>query len=329
MVERHEGGIPFPDFFLVGAPRCGTTALTNWLKRHPHVCFSKPKEPHYFTKMEPLLPNPDLQRHYLEASYWHYDPARHRRLGEGSVSTLYAPEAVSRILSLNPNAKFVVVVRNPLEMLPSYHALLLYYMDEDVKDFEQAWRLQETRAAGAAIPRRCLDPRLLQYAEMAMFGKHVEELFRVAGRDRCLAILYDDLRADVLATYRVLLDFLGLEFHEPDLRVRNESRGTRYLWLHRLIYRPPLVQPESLIRFVAGRTRRGGRSRLKRLHKRLIQWNTVPRRPDELSPALRAELRAIFAADVERLAMLLDRDLGSWLRAPTARPLLDARSALA
>jgi hypothetical protein len=312
MVERREGEIPFPDFFLVGAPRCGTTAITNWLKRHPQVCFSKPKEPHYFSKVERLLPNPDVQTHYLQANYWHYDPAQHRRLGEGSVSTLYSPEAVTRILSLNSMAKFVAVVRNPMEMLPSYHALLLYYLDEEVENIERAWRLQEARAAGDAIPRRCMDPRLLQYAEMARLGKHVGALVERAGRDRCHVIVYDDLAADPSSTYRALLDFIGLDDHQPDLRRRNESRASRWGWLHRLIYRPPLINPETLVRFVASRTRKGGRSRLKRLRKRLIHWNTIPRRPPELSPELRDEMRATLGEDIEQLAKLLGRDLSTW-----------------
>jgi len=304
--------IPFPDFFLVGAPRCGTTALTNWLKRHPNVCFSKPKEPHYFTTIEPLLPSPDVRRDYVEANYWHFDPAVHRHLGEGSVSTLYSPEAITRILSLNPDARFVVVVRNPMAMLPSYHALLLYYMDEEVEDFEKAWRLQQERAGGSSLPRRCTDPRLLQYAEMARLGKHVEALFQVAGPDRCLAIVYDDLVSDPAASYRQLLDFLELDWHAPDFRRRNESRGYRHRWLHRLIYRPPLVSTERLVRFVASRTRKGGRSAWKRWRKRLIQWNTVSRRPAELSPELRREMHDALVDDIERLAKLLDRDLGAW-----------------
>jgi hypothetical protein len=312
MDARPLADIPFPDFFLVGAPRCGTTALMHWLKSNPQICFSKPKEPHYFTKVEQLLPNPDLQTHYLGANFWHFDPTQHHLLGEGSVSTLYSPDAVALILSLNPDAKFIVVVRNPMEMLPSFHALLLYYLEEDEKDFEEAWRLQEARANGQSLPSRCVDPRLLQYAEMARLGKHVEALFRVAGREHCLAIVYDDLAADPQGTYRTILRFLGLEDHEPDLRRRNESRGFRVGWLHRLIYRPPLVKPENFARFVSGRTRKGGVSVLKRMRKRLLQLNTVSRPPTEPSPALRAEMRATFAEDIERLGKLLDRDLGAW-----------------
>jgi hypothetical protein len=188
-----------------------------------------------------------------------------------------------------------------MAMLPSYHALLLYYMDEDVEDFEKAWRLQQERAGGSSLPGRCTDPRLLQYAEMARLGKHVEALFRVTGRDRSLVIVYDDLVSDPAASYRKLLDFR-----------RNESRSYRHRWLHRLIYRPPLVSTERLVRFVAGRTRKGGRSAWTRWRKRLIQWNTVPRQPDELSPELRREMHDALGEDIERLAKLLDRDLGAW-----------------
>jgi hypothetical protein len=42
----------FPDFFVVGAPRCGSTAFCRYLAKHPAICFSRPKEPHYFTRLE-------------------------------------------------------------------------------------------------------------------------------------------------------------------------------------------------------------------------------------------------------------------------------------
>lgn len=303
----------FPDFFIVGAPRCGTTALTGWLKHHPEICFSKPKEPHFFTKVEPLLPSPDLRADYLEPYFWHYDPERHRAVGEGSVSTLYSPEAVQRILTLNPAAKFIVLVRNPLEMLPSYHQLMLYYLEEEVEDFATAWRLQAERARGERLPRRCLDPRLLQYADAASLGQHVGELMRLAGREQCLVLTHDELSADPGGTRRRVLAFLGVEDEGfDDFRPRNESRHYRSAWLHRLIYRPPLVKPAKLVTFVAGRNRKRGRTFVKKWRKRVLRWNTVPRSPVPLSPELRAELHATFEKDVDRLGQLLGRDLGHW-----------------
>ena len=59
----------FPDFFIVGAPRCGTTALSKYLKRNPKICFSNPKEPHFFTKILEERPEADIQTEYVERFY--------------------------------------------------------------------------------------------------------------------------------------------------------------------------------------------------------------------------------------------------------------------
>ena len=51
----------FPDFFLIGAPRCGTTSLSRYLADNPQVCFSRPKEPHYFSLLAPHASLDDLE----------------------------------------------------------------------------------------------------------------------------------------------------------------------------------------------------------------------------------------------------------------------------
>jgi hypothetical protein len=55
-----------PNFFIVGAARCGTTTLSRCLKRHPQVCFSQPKEPHYFSQMYGKISPENIQTDYLE-----------------------------------------------------------------------------------------------------------------------------------------------------------------------------------------------------------------------------------------------------------------------
>ncbi|HEY6366539.1 MAG TPA: hypothetical protein VI585_17280 [Candidatus Binatia bacterium] len=55
----------FPDFFLIGAPRCGTTSLSGYLADNPQVCFSRPKEPHYFSLFAPHASLDDLETAYL------------------------------------------------------------------------------------------------------------------------------------------------------------------------------------------------------------------------------------------------------------------------
>ena len=223
----------FPDFFVVGAPRCGTTSLCAHLAAHPRICFSKPKEPHYFSKLAGSGGG-DLQRDYLDRCFAHRRP-EHLRAGEGSVSTLYSPEAIERILALQPGARFIAMVRNPIDMLRSYHLRLLYLLEEDQQDLASAWRQQSARARGERLPPLCTEPRLLQYAEAGSLGTWLEELFRRAGREQCHTVVYDDFAADPKKVYEDVLRFLDLlpPAEPPLFRAKQRSRGYRSRWLQR------------------------------------------------------------------------------------------------
>jgi hypothetical protein len=312
----------FPDFFLVGAPRCGTTALSRYLAGNPAVCFSRPKEPHYFTRPGPPAAPEAVQAEYI-ARYFAHRAAEHRVAGEGSVSYLYSPGAVERILGLNPGAKFIAIVRNPLEMLPSYHLRMRFILAEDVPDFTAAWGLQDARARGERVPRRCPDPRLLAYREIGALGVHVERLYETAGPARCLALVHDDLARDPGAVYRRVLAFIGVEDDGRTSFPRKlSSRMYRSRWLQELLF-------AVAARASRGRGPAAGRraTRVKRaagrvsLLSRLARWNRIAMAPAPLDAAMRQVLVDTFADDVGRLGRLLDRDLGHWLtgaRAPAA-----------
>lgn len=342
---------PFPDFFVPGFPRCGTTSLCGYLAAHPEICFSKPKEPHYFSNLGGVGGG-DLRRDYLVRCFAHRRP-EHRIAGEGSVSYIYSPDAIERILALNPRARFVVMVRNPLEMLLSYHLRLLYLLEEDQEDLASAWRLQSARARGERLPRLCTEPRLLQYADAGSLGTWLERLIARAGAAQCLAVVYDDFAADPSKEYERVLRFLGLEPPAalPNFRRKQRSRGYRSRRLQQLLFKPPAAiarlagvrtsaeplpstaeeaaellastaeeaaepRPERPQRGPAARllrrATRGAGHRVKRLRKRLVRWNDVDRRPRPLAPELREEMRRTFAPEIRKLEGLLGRDLGHW-----------------
>jgi hypothetical protein len=306
---------PFPDFFLAGAPRCGTTLLTNLLRSHPQVCFSATKETHYFITSQFREDQADLKRHYVDRYFSHYDPERHRAVGEGSVTYIYFPEAIDRILELNPQARFIVMVRNPLEMVTSYHHRMLYILEENVKDFEKAWDLQEERARGRRIPRRCLSARLLQYADIGSLGKHVEALLARAPREHCHFVVHDEVKRDLVKVYGDTLDFLGLGPHVPPekfLKVRLPSRGYRYRWLQQLIYKPP--GPVLKLAGQGDLRKAKSISAIKRARKRLMMYNKdTSSKPKPLGARMRGRLCDAFADDVAKLGRLLERDLSHWL----------------
>ena len=304
----------FPDFFLIGAPRCGTTSLSRYLADNPQVCFSRPKEPHYFSLFAPHASLDDLETAYLARYFSHYRES-HKAIGEGSVSYLYSPYAIQRILRVNPQAKFIAILRNPLDMLASYHLRMRFTVMEDVEDFATAWSLQEVRARGERIPKHCLDPHLLLYREVASFGLQVERLYQLVGRDRSLVLLFDDLVRDPLAVYRQVLTFIGVEYDgRTRFQRKLESHIYRYRWLQQLLYAPlaskaPVVDTLHLIWRMNQKKATGRKSWLERL----ARWNTIKMRPAPLDPDVKRMLRDTFAADVNKLSNLLQRDLSHWL----------------
>lgn len=315
---------------IVGAPRTGTTSLARFLRRHSSVCFSKVKEPHFFSQWDLNgLSDEDLREavstEYLARYFPHCEPQA-SMLMEGSVTYLYTPEQMRPILRLWPDAKFVIGLRDPMEMIPSLHQRLLVLGDESVEDFERAWALTEERKQGRKIPPSCIEPRWLRYDEVARLGDYAERFIDVVGRERIFFALQDDLKADAAGVYARLLDFLGLP-QEPltPMTPRRVSMGFKHGWLQRLLMRPPgvtrkLMAGQHYRRRVEAldKLRKPDSPMLKlieRSRKRLLEWNQADPPPVRLSPALRREIRSKYLADVNRLGEIIGRDLGHWLRA--------------
>ena len=304
----------FPDFFVVGAPRCGTTSFCRYLARNPQICFAQPKEPHYFARLDKDPSEIELHRDYLNRYFGHWG-AGHRVAGEGSVSYLYLPEAIERILNFNPDARFIVLVRDPFAMLRSYHQRMRYLLQEDEPDFGKAWVLQSARARGEAVPKECLDARLLMYSEVAKFGSLVQRLWGIAGRDRTQVIVFDDLVADTLGVYRSALEFLGVDYDgQTRFERKYQSRMYRYRWLQKLFYLP-IRRGGKIIdtsqRSVSNYNPDGSRRRS--LISQVAAWNTIAEPAARWTSEVAASVRETLQPDVLLLSQLLDRDLSSWL----------------
>jgi hypothetical protein len=310
-----------PDFFLVGAPKCGTTALSEYLRAHPEIGFSIPKEPHFFATDRPFLRQMQSEEEYLRRAFAH---CRERALlGEGSTHYLLSETAVPNALACNPAARFVAMVRNPLELTRALHHENLYNLVEDEPDFERAWSLQEARAAGRSVPRRCLTRELLQYGRTGMLGAHVERLLARAPRERVLVVVFDDFLRDPGAVYRRVLTFLGVgDDGRRQFPVVNERR-MQSGWYRRLAE----ALPPELGRVVLAIRRALGLPELG-LRRRLGEATARPVAREPLRPDFHAELAAYFRADVARLSALLGRDLGFWLEPPAAAPLEAAAAAV-
>ena len=295
------------DFFLIGGSNSGTTALSLWLRAHPEVCFSTPKGPGYFAT--------DFENYRYIKSMDAYQGCfseateAHRVLGDGSTWYLYSNEAVPNILEYNPNAKFIVILRNPIEHVRSFHNTLFHQANEDLEDFETAWNSQERRRRGELIPESCMEPKFLQYGKMSAFGWQIERLFEWVDRERVLILLYDEHVATPDLTYGAALKFLGLP---PDGRtefpVAIPHLKPRSWTLSRWALRP------SRLRSSVGR----GLRRVLNVESlgvtnllRKLNYVTHERRP--VTDELRMKLAAHFAGDIRQLSILIGKELEFWI----------------
>lgn len=323
--------------FVVGAPRCGTTAIAKWLRDHSEISLSKPKEPHFFV-MKDVRGYPTdelrsvLQRDYVDRFFANRGAAS--VLVDGSVSYIYAPEQIEPALRIWPDAKFIICVRSPLQMLPSLHQRHFVNGDETVRKFETAWSLVPERRAGRSIPRSCLDPRFLDYWEAGFLGKHVEKFLRIIGRDRCLITVFDDLLSNPRREYLRALDFLGLPDDGKVIFERHaDSKDCRIAWLQRLLQRPPRVA----LRFLDSDDLHNPRfaetagpvfQKVLDVRTRILDWNEIPAERREIDPAVLDQMRAMYRNDVMLLSDLVDRDLGHWLDPAGSAPIVPVQRAV-
>ena len=305
-----------PDFFIVGAPKCGTTALASYLRAHPET-YVPQSELNYFA---PDMPgwNEDVVDQYYTAFAAGSDSAV---VGAKSAWYLYSSVAVPNLLDTNPQIKLIAMVRNPIEMARSLHSQLLWEGTEDIEDFQRAWALQEERARGRMIPRGCarlgrpgIQPgKVLVYRDVCALGTQIERFINTVPRKQRLVIVLDDLASRPRTVYQQVLDFLGLE---PDGRTEfprvNAHKAPRSPHLARLINRPP-AGVNIMRSLLCPLLQRCG------LHLRpvLVRLNTVHPSQPSLPETFRADLRRVFEAEIRKLERLLGRSFAHWMYSPS------------
>src|SRR3954470_9290 len=194
---------------MVGAPKCGTTAFYDFLAQHPQIFLPATKELIFFGS-DLSYPTRLSEAEFLA-------PFAGRRDGQvaGTAHTAYLQSrtAADEIRARRPDARIVIMLRNPVEMLPSWHSELRYETIEDIEDLEAALDAEPERRRGLRIPRNARNSYVesLYYSEGAAFSEQVERYFDAFGRARVHVILHEDLRGDQAAVYRDTLRFLDVD----------------------------------------------------------------------------------------------------------------------
>jgi hypothetical protein len=301
-----------PDFFIVGAPKCGTSAMADYLAAHPEIFMAR-KEMHHFGS--DLQFGPRFYRRNLE-EYLEEFGARNgeRCAGEASVWYLYSRNAAAELKAFNPDARVLILLRDPVEVLHSLYFQFRFDGNEQLGTFEQALDAEEDRRCGRRVSRLSYFPPGLLYRDVVRFTEQVRRFQETFDRRQLHIIVYDDLCADPAATYRGALRFLGVseEAGAADFQLVNGAKAVRSRLVRALLGDPTLRRAA-----VAARRRLPAWlcRMLERVESRLWDSNTRAARRPQIAPELRRRLQVEFAPELDSLSGLLGRDLTHWSRA--------------
>jgi hypothetical protein len=302
-----------PDFFIVGHPKCGTTALYEMLAPHPQIFMSAVKEPRFFAsdmrqRFQPSRSGalPDTLDAYLKL----FEGAHPGQLaGEASPSYLASHTAAGLIAEVQPAARIVAILREPASFLYSLHQQLLRSHVESEKDLRTAMALEQARSEGRHIPRRSHRPGALQYSDHVRYVAQLRRYEAVFPAEQMLVLIYDDFRVDNEATVRRVLRFLEVDdTAEVDVHDANPAVRVRSQRLDEAVHlvsvgRGPLAKAAKTAintALPAGVRRRA----LEATRRHLVYGQ--PKQPD---PEFVAELRRRFKGEVVALGEHLNRDL--------------------
>lgn len=298
-----------PDFFIVGAPKCGTTALSHYLKQHPDIYMAQ-KETHFFGSdlhFGPQFFRRDAETYKAEFKDW----AGQTRAGEASVWYLFSHKAAEEIKAFNPDARIIIMVREPVSMLYSLYHQFRSDKNEHLATFEEALAAEDDRQEGKRIKRLSYFPQGLVYHSAACFTDQIRRYFNVFGRERVHVVIYDDFAADTLASYRDTLSFLEVASDSINISFEpvNTNMSVKNSALQSFLNDP-------LVRGTAIATRKWLPqplfSIIRKAGTRLSDLNSRPAPRQPLAADTRLSLQKQFAPEIERLSELLGRDLTHW-----------------
>jgi Sulfotransferase family len=303
-----------PDFFIVGHPKSGTTALYEMLKQHPQIFMPAVKEPWFFASDLPsrYRPQADAQAEtYEDYLALFADAHADQLLGEASTSYIWSHTAAGLIAEAQPDARIIAILREPASFVRSMHLELLQIRVETEANLGKALALEDARRAGRSLPSsmaRC--PQMLLYTDRVRYAEQLRRFHALFADERVLVLIYDDFRQNNAATLGKVLRFLDVEETAPiEITHANPTVRMRSGRLDDMV-RAANQGQGSLARAVKRAAKLALPSR--RLRKEVfwqVRRRVVFGKPTPPDERLMLELRRRFKPEVQALSDYLDRDL--------------------
>lgn len=292
----------YPNLFLVGAPKCGTTSIAYCLSQHPEIFTPSEKEPFYFGQDFIRKHSPSRHNYCSLFADWNNE----QYALDASTQYFYSVTAPTEIKTASPCAKIIIMIRDPIEAAYSLYQQNRYAGLEPLKTFEESLAAEEVRAREANPPKYGHLEQLL-YSRVYAFSEHIARYQSVFGKEKVYVILLEEFKLHTEYVLRRLWGFLDLPFYEvvPEVKNAGGKRAISKL-VSRITIAPPPVAGRLL--FFIPKVKRV------KIRKWLESLNTMSGKVPELNRETKQLLTKKFAPEVMRLSNDLDKDLSHWLQ---------------
>lgn len=285
---------PYPAVYVLGAPKCGTTSLHEYLGQHPDIFVSEKKELHFFSSalLDAAANGPGdayalrtLVRGEAEYLHWFSDAAASQITVDVSPSYLYHHQAATRVRAARPDARLIAVVRDPVEKSYSQY-LHMVRAQRETLSFEAALEAEPTRIADAWSD-------MWRYTESSFYSRQLRAWAEVFGTEALLVLFSEDLSRRPDDTMRRVFDFLAVPPRPVARSTRRNAGGlARSKRIARFVEGPN--RAKLVVRKIVPESIRG------RIALRLLEANTGKK--PELAAGTRRALENRFAPEAEELS---------------------------
>ena len=293
-----------PDFFIVGAAKAGTSSLYGYLSQHRQIYMPDLKEPHFFSEWHPPTPAPENLGEYLSLFA---GVSKEVQVGEASTSYLCSLVAPQAIKQFRPDAKIVIVLRNPVDR--AYSQYWNHVRDRvEPLSFEEALKAEPERMARGWWCG-------YHYLRCGLYAEQVSRYLETFGANSVKVYLFEDLVKDAGSVCRNLFSFLGVDPDQPTekLGIRNRSGPPKSVLVSRLLREATRMFRLSQQQLYRAGFRRGPLPvSWRRSAKEWLQARNTAQTP-KMDVRTRESLQGTFEEDILRLEGIIQKDLSSWL----------------
>ena len=216
-----------PDFVVIGAAKCGTTSFYDLLSRHPYVEPALEKELHYFTKNF----DKGIEWYRSQLPPHRLNGGRRSITGEATASYLFHPSVPERMAEVVPQARLIVLLRNPVDRAYSHYQYEVRTLRE-TRSFEEAieaekeWLLDKEDEPTLQQPRTNVDPPRFEYLRWGTYVDHLLRWSKFFNGEQLLVLKSEDFYDHTLETLKLTQDFLHLPHWQPEPSMLSKPQNT-------------------------------------------------------------------------------------------------------